>query len=517
MAPSSSKSVSISDQNHSQNNQRSLLSLAFFRSFPEKFRNVFDQCKDCRFDCCCCCCCPCFTRLFSRSSSNHQTTEACNKHSIRCDNEEKSSHHQHQQQQRTRNSIDCDRRSSVLELNSSNTVIINNHCDVVECTTASTSSDRITRANNDDRNDSSGFAIIDGSQHHRCREQSRKKSLLRNYIFSCIGRRRSSESKSEKNLIDDDCSKRTFQQLSVNSLHKSNQTYDGQDCDQAKSLDFDSIDNSERKISMQSFTLAKVNQVKNSNPSSSSLTKSAFRLKTIDSEHRQQQSSSAFHNHQAESLSPSRSKFTEIIASTSASASTTTSPVSNSVQQKSMTDNKTHSIRLSSKRLMRETADLFHRQQNNLLKANFSIELINDSLYEWYIKIYEFDDKESQIYLDMQEYQIPYVQLHAVFPESYPFEPPFIRVVSPYIERGYVMEGGAICLELLTKTGWTSAYTMEAVIIQLMASFIKGQATIKASKDVSKCFTKKSAISSFRHIVRIHDKHGWVDTPLYEG
>lgn len=36
----------------------------------------------------------------------------------------------------------------------------------------------------------------------------------------------------------------------------------------------------------------------------------------------------------------------------------------------------------------------------------------------------------------MQEYQIPYVQLHAVFPESYPFEPPFIRVVSPYIERG---------------------------------------------------------------------------------
>lgn len=434
MAPSSSKSVSISDQNHSQNNQRSLLSLAFFRSFPEKFRNVFDQCKDCRFDCCCCCCCPCFTRLFSRSSSNHQTTEACNKHSIRCDNEEKSSHHQHQQQQRTRNSIDCDRRSSVLELNSSNTVIINNHCDVVECTTASTSSDRITRANNDDRNDSSGFAIIDGSQHHRCREQSRKKSLLRNYIFSCIGRRRSSESKSEKNLIDDDCSKRTFQQLSVNSLHKSNQTYDGQDCDQAKSLDFDSIDNSERKISMQSFTLAKVNQVKNSNPSSSSLTKSAFvedeneatrtstsidfksnrsmksrffkkksvvpiekRLKTIDSEHRQQQSSSAFHNHQAESLSPSRSKFTEIIASTSASASTTTSPVSNSVQQKSMTDNKTHSIRLSSKRLMRETADLFHRQQNNLLKANFSIELINDSLYEWYIKIYEFDDKESQV------------------------------------------------------------------------------------------------------------------------
>ncbi|XP_046912113.2 uncharacterized protein LOC124493097 [Dermatophagoides farinae] len=173
-------------------------------------------------------------------------------------------------------------------------------------------------------------------------------------------------------------------------------------------------------------------------------------------------------------------------------------------------------IDISSKRLMREIGDLMRRRQNQQLTANFTIELVNDSLYEWYIKIYEFD-KESQIYLDMQQYQIQFVQLHALFPEAYPFEPPFIRVVTPYIERGYVMEGGAICLELLTKTGWTSAYTMESVIIQLMASFVKGQATIKATKDVNKCFTKKSAINSFRHIVRIHDKHGWVDTPLFEG
>ncbi|KAH9529248.1 ubiquitin-conjugating enzyme [Dermatophagoides farinae] len=170
-------------------------------------------------------------------------------------------------------------------------------------------------------------------------------------------------------------------------------------------------------------------------------------------------------------------------------------------------------IDISSKRLMREIGDLMRRRQNQQLTANFTIELVNDSLYEWYIKIYEFD-KESQIYLDMQQYQIQFVQLHALFPEAYPFEPPFIRVVTPYIERGYVMEGG---LELLTKTGWTSAYTMESVIIQLMASFVKGQATIKATKDVNKCFTKKSAINSFRHIVRIHDKHGWVDTPLFEG
>lgn len=36
----------------------------------------------------------------------------------------------------------------------------------------------------------------------------------------------------------------------------------------------------------------------------------------------------------------------------------------------------------------------------------------------------------------MVHHNIDYVQLHAIFPESYPFEPPFVRVISPYIERG---------------------------------------------------------------------------------
>ena len=39
------------------------------------------------------------------------------------------------------------------------------------------------------------------------------------------------------------------------------------------------------------------------------------------------------------------------------------------------------------------------------------------------------------------------------------------------------MEGGAICMELLTPRGWASAYTVEAIIMQLAASLVKGQVT----------------------------------------
>lgn len=35
-----------------------------------------------------------------------------------------------------------------------------------------------------------------------------------------------------------------------------------------------------------------------------------------------------------------------------------------------------------------------------------------------------------------------------------------VRVVEPKIEKGFVMNGGAICMELLTPRGWASAYTV---------------------------------------------------------
>lgn len=46
-----------------------------------------------------------------------------------------------------------------------------------------------------------------------------------------------------------------------------------------------------------------------------------------------------------------------------------------------------------------------------------------------------------------------------IFQEMYPFEPPFVRVVHPVISGGYVLVGGAICMELLTKqVSWSCCF-----------------------------------------------------------
>ncbi|VEL19819.1 unnamed protein product [Protopolystoma xenopodis] len=70
--------------------------------------------------------------------------------------------------------------------------------------------------------------------------------------------------------------------------------------------------------------------------------------------------------------------------------------------------------------------------------------------------------------------------------ENYPFEPPFVRIIYPVIENGYVLAGGAICMELLTKQGWSSAYDIESVIMQIAATLVKGKARVNFNaSDVS--------------------------------
>ena len=73
----------------------------------------------------------------------------------------------------------------------------------------------------------------------------------------------------------------------------------------------------------------------------------------------------------------------------------------------------------------------------------------------------------------MKEFKVSKIELSIVFAHDYPFRPPFVRVVAPVIQKGYVLGGGAICLELLTEEGWSSAYSMESVIMQIGASLVK--------------------------------------------
>lgn len=111
----------------------------------------------------------------------------------------------------------------------------------------------------------------------------------------------------------------------------------------------------------------------------------------------------------------------------------------------------------------------------------YSIDLIGDNLYEWNVTILKVDPDSAlnkDISILKEKEGKDGITLSMIFKSTYPFEPPFVRVIDPVITGGYVLLGGAICMELLTVQGWTSAYTVEAVIMQIASTFVKGKARI---------------------------------------
>ncbi|KAL9987288.1 hypothetical protein ACROYT_G001570 [Oculina patagonica] len=129
---------------------------------------------------------------------------------------------------------------------------------------------------------------------------------------------------------------------------------------------------------------------------------------------------------------------------------------------------------------------------------------------------------------------------------------------APYFSLfSYVLSGGALCMKLLelnTPLGWSSAYTVEAVIVQIAATLVKGKARINFQENKKTSHRRSShsaytveavivqiaatlvkgkarinfqenkkpgvyslvrAQHSFRSLVQIHEKNGWY-TPLLQ-
>jgi len=143
----------------------------------------------------------------------------------------------------------------------------------------------------------------------------------------------------------------------------------------------------------------------------------------------------------------------------------------------------------------------------------FTVALNEDNLFEWKVKLHRLDPS-SLLHRDMVAMGIPFLLVALSFPDTFPFAPPFLRIISPKISKGFVMRGGAVCMELLTPRGWASAYSVEAVLVQLCATLVQGQARITRGKGE---FTRASAEAAFSQLVATHDRYGWVTPALSDG
>lgn len=151
-----------------------------------------------------------------------------------------------------------------------------------------------------------------------------------------------------------------------------------------------------------------------------------------------------------------------------------------------------HCTQVRTRRLMKELQDIAR-----LSDRFISVELVDESLFDWNVKLHQVD-KDSVLWQDMKETNTEYILLNLTFPDNFPFSPPFMRVLSPRLENGYVLDGGAICMELLTPRGWSSAYTVEAVMRQFAASLVKGQVGLPARGGAHAPIARDAGLSGVR-------------------
>ncbi|KPM10831.1 plasminogen activator sPA [Sarcoptes scabiei] len=186
-------------------------------------------------------------------------------------------------------------------------------------------------------------------------------------------------------------------------------------------------------------------------------------------------------------------------------------------QQHQFFQNRNTSSLQATDRLMKELREVY--RCDSYKRKVFEVHLVNESLYEWNVHLKKVDP-DSQLQADLlalkEKDGHDYITLNITFKENYPFEPPFIRVAYPYINGGYVLGGGALCMELLTKQGWSSAYSMEAIILQISATLVKGKARICFTGNRGQ-YTFAKAQQAFRSLVSIHEKSGWYTPPQQDG
>ncbi|KAI9876193.1 MAG: hypothetical protein M1830_007060 [Pleopsidium flavum] len=98
-------------------------------------------------------------------------------------------------------------------------------------------------------------------------------------------------------------------------------------------------------------------------------------------------------------------------------------------------------------------------------------ELINN-IYQWIIELHSFE-VDLPLANDLKAKGLKSVVMEIRFGKDYPHSPPFVRVIRPRFVSfmagggGHVTAGGALCMELLTNSGWSAVSPIESVLLQV--------------------------------------------------
>jgi len=142
--------------------------------------------------------------------------------------------------------------------------------------------------------------------------------------------------------------------------------------------------------------------------------------------------------------------------------------------------------------------------------SNFKIDFFGNNFSKWQvsIEILKYDLSKDLKADFLQLGSNPKLVFEVTFPENYPFEPPFVRVVSPIFafRTGHITIGGSICTESITPSGWSSARNVEGVFLEIIANMLDGGARLDLNRK-GQSYGFEEAKAAFNRVAR---DHGWI-------
>lgn len=138
-----------------------------------------------------------------------------------------------------------------------------------------------------------------------------------------------------------------------------------------------------------------------------------------------------------------------------------------------------------------------------------------ENMYQWIVELHTFEP-EIPLSQDMKKANIKSIVLEVRFTTNYPISPPFVRVIRPRFlpfasgGGGHVTAGGAICLELLTNSGWSPVSSIESVLLQVrmaMSSLDPRPARLESTiKGARTDYRAGEAVDAYKRACAMH---GW--------
>ncbi|KAK4700785.1 ubiquitin-conjugating enzyme E2 Q, partial [Phenoliferia sp. Uapishka_3] len=141
----------------------------------------------------------------------------------------------------------------------------------------------------------------------------------------------------------------------------------------------------------------------------------------------------------------------------------------------------------------------------------------HDNIFTWVLELCGFDP-DLPLSKDMKKNGVTSLLMEVRFPESFPLSPPFFRIIYPrflpFVQGGggHVTAGGSLCMDLLTSSGWSPAYDISAVLLQIRMA-ISNTEPRPARLDPQHwelAYTMSEAVAGFE---RAAATHNWIVPP----